>query len=82
MIKKNVKWIGAMATVVVIATMLVLESCTKDETPPELTLVSLMAGSIDLNGASSATGVPVTTTIVATFSTTLDTVGLKCFMKC
>lgn len=44
-----------------------------DEDPPvDPTLVSLTAGGIDLNGASSPTDVPQDATIVATFASAID----------
>lgn len=49
---------------------LVMSSCEDDPTP--LKLVSLMAGTIDLNGATSPTNVPVNPTIVATFNVNVD----------
>lgn len=50
----------------------VFNSCKKEEEPEPLTLVSLVAGTIDLNGATSATDVPVDPTITATFSVDID----------
>lgn len=47
-------------------------SCDKDDDPVAFTLESLMAGTIDLNGATSASGVPVDFTVTATFSTDID----------
>jgi hypothetical protein len=58
--------VGLLATV-----SLMTVSCDDDE-PPALTLTSLTAGSIDLNAATSATGVPVGSTITAQFSTNVD----------
>ncbi len=54
------------------ATALVFNSCKKDEDPKELTLLTLLAGEVDLNAATSATSVPINPTIVATFSTDID----------
>jgi hypothetical protein len=51
---------------------LVFTACKKDDEPKELTLETLVAGSIDLNGAVSASNVPIEPTIVATFSTEID----------
>lgn len=45
-----------------------MQSCKKEETPDDLVLKSLVAGSVDLNGATSPTTVAVDPTIVATFS--------------
>ncbi|MEZ5018996.1 MAG: Ig-like domain-containing protein [Bacteroidales bacterium] len=49
---------------------LMLTSCKKD--PDPLALSSLMAGTIDLNGATSPSNVPVNPTIVATFNVSVD----------
>jgi len=61
--RKNV--IASMLFVAV-AFSLMLSGCKKD--PEPLSLESLMAGTIDLNGATSPTNVPVNPTIVATFN--------------
>jgi hypothetical protein len=50
---------------------LFLAGCKKTE-DPNIDLNSLMAGTIDLNGATQATDVPTDATIVATFSTNVD----------
>lgn len=50
-----------------------LTSCGSDDPDPTaLTLVSLTAGDIDLNGATSASDVPADATITAVFSTEVD----------
>lgn len=49
-----------------------LWSCGGDDEPPALSLVSLTAEGIDLNGATSATGVPVDANIIATFNVDVD----------
>jgi len=49
-----------------------LNSCNKDEGPTALKLVSLAAGTIDLNGVAAPTDVPVNPTITATFNTNID----------
>lgn len=67
---KKVKLLLSVLTVAVVLTT-VLWGCGDDE-PPALTLVSLEAEGIDLNGATSATGVPVGATIVATFNVDVD----------
>ncbi len=46
--------------------------CDKEDESTPLKLVSLVAGDIDLNGASSPNTVPVEPTIVATFNTDID----------
>jgi hypothetical protein len=58
-------------TVVILFFTVALNSCKKDE-PTPLTLSTLVAGTINLNGATSATGVPVNPTIVATFATEVN----------
>lgn len=55
---------------VAVAFSLMLSSCKKD--PEPLALSSLMAGTIDLNGATSPSNVPVNPTIVATFNVNVD----------
>jgi hypothetical protein len=55
---------------VAVAFSLMLSSCKKD--PEPLALVSLMTGSIDLNGATSPNNVPVNPSIVATFNVEVD----------
>jgi hypothetical protein len=64
---KNLFAILLMALAV---TALVFQGCKKED--PELTLKELKTGTIDLNGATSPTNVPVMPTIVATFSTDVD----------
>lgn len=54
------------------ASALMFNACKKDDDPVAPTLVSLLAGDVDLNGATSATTMPVNPTIVATFSTEID----------
>ncbi len=49
-----------------------VSSCKKDEEASPLKLVSLVAGDIDLNGATSPNTVPVEPVIVATFNTDVD----------
>jgi len=53
-----------------VAFTLMLTGCKKD--PEPLALESLMAGTIDLNGATSPSNVPVNPTIVATFNVDVD----------
>ena len=70
---KNVKMLlSVLLAVGLLATMSTLMTGCDDDEPPALTLTSLNAGSIDLNGAASATGVPVDATITAVFSTEVD----------
>jgi hypothetical protein len=49
----------------------VIHSCKKDEPKPPA-LESIVAGTIDLNGAVSPTNVPVNPTITATFNVSID----------
>jgi hypothetical protein len=46
--------------------------CREDEPPPPLELVTLTAAGIDLNAATSATGVPVSANLIATFNVPVD----------
>lgn len=55
---------------VAVAFSLMLSSCKKD--PEPLALESIMAGTIDLNGATSPNNVPVSPTIVAVFNVDVD----------
>lgn len=67
---KKVKWMLTMLAVIgIVSTVMV--GCGDDE-PPALQLVSLEADGIDLNGATSATGIPVDASIVATFNVPID----------
>jgi Bacterial Ig-like domain len=50
----------------------VLNSCGNDDDPAAITLSSLTANAIDLNGATSPTNVPTDAVIVATFTTDVD----------
>lgn len=49
-----------------------LIGCKKDNGPSNLSLVSLTAGTIDLNGAVSPNNIPANPTITATFNTNVD----------
>ncbi|HUM47740.1 MAG TPA: Ig-like domain-containing protein [Chitinophagales bacterium] len=62
-----------MSSLVALALFAMLvQSCKKDEGPTSISLVSLSSGGVDLNGVSSATGVPADESIIATFSTDVD----------
>lgn len=52
-------------------TSVMIQSCKEDEPLPPA-LESLVAGTIDLNGATSPTDVPVMPTITATFNVSID----------
>lgn len=67
--KKRIMIFSALAFLGAIVT---LNSCKKSSTPAPLNLGSLMAGTIDLNGATAPTNVPVNAVIVATFTTEVD----------
>lgn len=54
-----------------ITTVLLIDSCKKDD-PTPLNLGTLVVGDIDLNAATAPTNVPVNPEIVATFSTEVD----------
>jgi len=47
-------------------------ACSSDDSPKDLNVVSIMAGTIDLNGATSPVDVPVKPTIVITFDTNIN----------
>lgn len=71
---KTQRLVNLLLSIMLLATTaFVITSCDDDE-PPALTLVSLTGadGTIDLNGATSATGIPVESNIVAEFSTEVD----------
>jgi hypothetical protein len=73
MIMKNAKLLlNALVVLTLGVCSTVMVSCDDDDEAPALTLTSLNAGSIDLNGATSATGVPTGETITAVFSTSVD----------
>lgn len=67
---KTIKWMLSLLLVAGGLTTM-LNGC-KDDEPPTLALVSITAGGVDLNGASSATGVSASATIVATFNVAVD----------
>lgn len=66
---KTMKWMLSLLAVVVLTAT--LNSCKEDE-PPALSLVTLTADGVDLNGATSATGISVDASIVATFNVAVD----------
>lgn len=69
---KKGKWtMRLLATIALAGSMLFIQSCGDDE-PAELTLVSLTANGIDLNGATTPTNVPTGAVITATFSTAVN----------
>lgn len=68
--KKSMKLFAMLFAVLTM--VFALNSCEKDEEPSDLKLVSLVAGTVDLNAATSASGVPVSPSIVATFNTNVD----------
>lgn len=70
MTMKKMKW-KLMMAIALIASITSMQSCEEDE-PAELTLVSLTAGDIDLNGATTPNNVPIDAEITATFSTNVD----------
>ncbi len=69
---KKTKWILSMAVAAgIFASVSVLQSCSDDD-PVAISVGTLMAGTQDLNGATSATAVEVNSPIVATFNTDVD----------
>jgi hypothetical protein len=66
--------IKILAAFAIAASMITFYSCNKDddEGPSTFTLASLSSGSTDLNGATSAEGVPTDGAITATFNTDVD----------
>jgi hypothetical protein len=67
---KTIKWMLSLLVVAGgFATL--LNGCSEDE-KPALALTAITAGGVDLNGATSATGVPVNAAIVATFNVAVD----------
>jgi len=60
--------------------MISVVSCDKEE-EIAFALSSLKSGTIDLNGATAATGVPTDAVITATFSKNLDVTGLTVTLK-
>ncbi len=60
-------------TLLVLGGLVTLEACkTTHHDPIPLSLTAIMAGTADLNGAIAPTGVDPASTIVATFTTTID----------
>jgi hypothetical protein len=68
--KKQIFFLSALfLTVAVTVTM---NSCSEDEGPKALTLSTLVAGDVDMNGATAPNNVATEPTIVASFSTNID----------
>jgi hypothetical protein len=67
---KTIKWM--LSLVVVAAGMVTALNGCKDDEDPELSIVSIVANGVDLNGATSATGVAVGANIVITFNVDVD----------
>lgn len=63
---------SSFTALLMIASTAIFTGCGDDETEPKLKLVSLKAGDIDLNTATTAVNVPVGVTILAEFSTNVD----------
>jgi hypothetical protein len=61
--------LSLLATVLVVTGL--VTSCGEDD-PKDLAIVSILAGTIDLNGATAPTDVPVNPSIVITFTTNVD----------
>ena len=60
-----------LSILMMMAVVFVIDSCKKSN-PAPISLGTLMVGTIDLNGATAPTNVPVNPTITATFSTDVD----------
>jgi hypothetical protein len=60
------------ALFLVAAAAVTMNSCSEDASPTALTLSTLVAGDIDMNGATAPSNVATEPTIVATFSTDVD----------
>ena len=60
-----------LSILMMMAAVFVIDSCKKSN-PAPINLGTLMVGTIDLNGATAPTNVPVNPTITATFSTDVD----------
>jgi hypothetical protein len=72
---KNVKSLLSMLALLLLIAVLpiVIVSCgDDDDAPADLTLSSLTASGIDLNGATSPNNIPLDADIIATFSTEFD----------
>ncbi|MDA3942184.1 MAG: Ig-like domain-containing protein [Bacteroidetes bacterium] len=54
------------------STALLFNGCKKDDDPVDLTLSTLVANDIDLNGATSPSNVPLEPVITATFTANID----------
>ncbi|MFZ5971466.1 MAG: Ig-like domain-containing protein [Bacteroidota bacterium] len=67
---KKMQW-KIMVAIGLVASVTFMQSCDEDE-PAELALVSLTAGTIDLNGATTPNNVPIGAEITATFSTDVN----------
>lgn len=68
--KRKLAFLTVLLATLVVSTVFV--ACDKDDDPVELTLKTLVAGDIDMNGATSPSNIPANPTIVATFSTAVD----------
>lgn len=66
---KTIKWM--LSLLVVAGGLAIFQGCGEDE-KPALALTAITAGGVDLNGATSATGVPVNASIVATFNVAVN----------
>jgi hypothetical protein len=60
-----------LSILMMMTVVFVIDSCKKSN-PAPINLGTLMVGTIDLNGATAPTNVPVNPTITATFSTDVD----------
>jgi len=68
--KKQILYVSAL--LLSVALMFGTTGCKKDSSNTALSLKTLAAGSIDMNGATAPNNIPVNPTITATFSTNVD----------
>ncbi len=61
-----------VSLLLVTGVLMTMNSCSEEDEPTALTLSTLVAGDIDLNGATAPNNVAVEPTITATFSTNVD----------
>jgi hypothetical protein len=70
---KNMQWkFRILAMVALVCSVVLIQSCDEEDPILPLDLASITAGGVDLNGATSATNVPVDASIEVEFSTTVD----------
>jgi len=75
------KLINSLLILMMVSSLIIVSGCNKDEDEVKFEISSLMAGDIDLNGASSATAVPTNAVIKLMFSKEVDVTGLAVTLK-